>query len=475
MATNRREFLTLAAGAAAAALMPGGGLLGQSRTDEKRAALNLLIVTADDLNCDSCGWMGSTLGATPNLDEFAKSAYGFAQAHSAAPICQPSREAIMTGRVPHRSGAFGFDPVNKDVPTLWELLKASGYFTAGIHKLMHMAPPEKFNWDWRSNGGKNDRETGRNPAHYFDEVSHAIELATKTNQPFFINANINDPHRPFYGTEQDKNLDGVAIEHEFKESEVILPGFLDEIPDVRKEVTRYFNSVRRFDQSFGNVMRALQTSGQADRTIVVFCSDHGMSFPFSKTTIYKNGTWTPLLIRAPGASVVSVDRRHMVSNIDVMPTVLELLNIKPPEGMDGRSLTSILKGGKQENRDHVFTHMTSTVRHDYFPSRCIRTATSSYIFNTWSDGRRKFRNESMSGLTFKAMQDAAQSNATVAGRVEMFLHRRPQEFYDLARDPHERKNEIDNPDYHQEIGRLKELLHQQMKATNDPLLKDFPA
>src|SRR5205823_1680939 len=149
--------------------------------------------------------------------------------------------------------------------------------------------------------------------------------------------------------------------------------FLDEIPNVRKEVTQHFNSVRRFDMSFGHVMKALNDSGQAERTVVVFLSDHGMSFPFAKTTIYKNGTWTPLLIRAPGVSQVAIDHQHVVGNIDVMPTVLELLGVRPPEGMDGRSMAPILAGETQAGREHVFTHMTSTVTHAIYPSRCVRT------------------------------------------------------------------------------------------------------
>src|ERR1041384_7431149 len=131
---SRRKFLGMTAGAAG--VRPEFSS-AQSNPDKP---LNLLIITADDLNCDSCGWMGSKLGATPNLDAFAKTAYGFAHAHSSAPICQPSREAIMTGRVPHRSGGFGFDPVNADCPTLRESMHGAGYFTAGLHKVRHMGP-----------------------------------------------------------------------------------------------------------------------------------------------------------------------------------------------------------------------------------------------------------------------------------------------------------------------------------------------
>lgn len=89
--------------------------------------LNLLVVTADDLNADSAGWTGNKLGATPNLDAFAKGAHRFANSHVTVPICQPSRSALLTGRVPHRNGALGFDPIRRDVPTLVEILRDAGY------------------------------------------------------------------------------------------------------------------------------------------------------------------------------------------------------------------------------------------------------------------------------------------------------------------------------------------------------------
>src|SRR5438477_3178069 len=95
---------------------------------------NLLVITADDMNADSPGWMGNTLGATPNLDAFAAGCHRFVNHHVSAPICQPSRSALMTGRVPHRNGALGFNPIHTDVPTLVEVLAKAGYFAAAVNK-----------------------------------------------------------------------------------------------------------------------------------------------------------------------------------------------------------------------------------------------------------------------------------------------------------------------------------------------------
>src|SRR2546425_6798133 len=140
----------------------------------------------------------------------------------------------------------------------------------------------------------------------------------------------------------------------FSESEVVVPAFLEDIPGVRKEVAQYFSSVRRLDQSFTGLLAALKASGQEGNTLMVFLSDHGMSFPFAKATIYRNGTWSPLLLKWPGMGQPVVNRDDMVNSIDILPTVLELLDIAKPPGLDGRSFLPILRGEKQAGRDHVF-------------------------------------------------------------------------------------------------------------------------
>src|SRR5262245_34754251 len=211
--------------------------------------LNLLLVTADDMNADSSGFMGNKLKVTPNVDAFAATCFRFEQCHVTAPICQPSRSALLTGRVPHRNGALGFHPIRKDVPTLVEVLAARGYFTAVINKVPHMAPREKFNWDLWLNG------SGKNPEAFGGHVREALVAAK--GKPFFLNANITDPHRPFPGTVRKKekaNNANAGKVTPFKPDELTVPSFLEDIPDVRKEVAQYYTAVRRFDRSFGEAV-----------------------------------------------------------------------------------------------------------------------------------------------------------------------------------------------------------------------------
>ncbi len=205
-----------------------------------------------------------------------------------------------------------------------------------------------------------------------------------------------------------------------------MPAFLEDVPDVRKEVAQYFSSVRRFDATFGELVAALDASGQADRTAVIFLSDHGMSFPLSKATVYRNGTWAPLLLRWPGMGKPVVDRDDMVSSVDVMPTALEVLGVPRPDGLDGRSLLPLIRGEAQEGRDHVVTHVNTVNSGRSFPGRCVRTKSRAYIWNAWPDGKTEFKVEAMSGLSYKAMAAAGESDPRIRDRVRQYILRAPR-------------------------------------------------
>jgi N-sulfoglucosamine sulfohydrolase len=251
-----------------------------------------------------------------------------------------------------------------------------------------------------------------------------------------------------------------------------VPTFLEDIPDVRKEVAQYWTSVRRLDQSFGGIMAALKAAGQEQNTVIVFMSDHGMSFPYSKATLYRNGTWSPLVLRFPGSKPF-VNKSDFISSVDIMPSVLELLGVPAPAGMDGRSFVSILKGGTQSGRDHVFTHVNTVSSGKAFPGRCVRTATHAYIWNEWPDGTIRYRVEAMGGLSWNAMAKAGETDARIKQRTDFFLLRTAEEFYDEKKDPDERVNLISDAKAKPEMARLKKLLLEQMERTNDPLLEKF--
>jgi N-sulfoglucosamine sulfohydrolase len=139
---------------------------------------NLLLITADDLNADSAGWAGNKLGATPNLDGFARAAYRFVNSHVTVPIRQPGRQALLTGRVPHRNGGLGFNPIRRDVPTLVEVMRDAGYYTAAIAKVGHMAPADKF--PWHATGSQ---KLVRQPTKFAERPREMLGDAAKEKKP----------------------------------------------------------------------------------------------------------------------------------------------------------------------------------------------------------------------------------------------------------------------------------------------------
>lgn len=471
---DRRDFLKRTASAAAATALRTGT---NAQMAGRFLRPNLLFITVDDMNWSLPGFMGNTLGLTPNLDALAARSLRFVKNRTTAPICQPSREAMMTGRAPHRSGGLGFNPINEGVPTLVTVLKAQGYYTAAIHKLEHMQPPSCFPWDFKI-GGKD-----RKPSAYSDGVQTAIQEARARKQPFFINCNINDPHRPFYGSadvyggmtaeQMDHNEQGeYHVNRELHAEDVKAPDFLENIPAIRSEFAQYCNSAQRMDISIGKVLAVLASAPEAENTIVFFSADHGMPFPFSKATVYDNGTRTPALLNYPGMGHPK-SYHTRTCNIDYMPTLLELMKAPAPAGMDGRSWLPLLHGHDDSDREYLVTHVNGLSSGEQFPMRAIQNERYSLVFTPWSDGKLHFKAESMRGLSFPAMERTAKTDSRTAARVSQYLLGIPLAFYDLKNDPGQRINLLDHPEHSAQVEKMKRLLHQYMVKTGDPQLENF--
>ena len=242
---------------------------------------NILLITVDDMNNTSAGVMGcNTPDITPNIDGLAREGMMFKNAHVCVAVCQPSRQTMMTGCYPHNINAPGFDPIGEDVTTLQEILKDNGYHLGIIGKLDHLAPMEKFCWDYAKKMFDEENFYGRSPELYYKSTKEYIQEADTSNKPFFLMANSHDPHRPFAGSENESKWLGTNIEasRTITEDEVEVPGFLPDIEDVRKEVAQYYTSVHRCDQTVGAVLKALKESGHEEDTLVMFLSDNAWHF-----------------------------------------------------------------------------------------------------------------------------------------------------------------------------------------------------
>jgi N-sulfoglucosamine sulfohydrolase len=382
----------------------------------------------------------------------------------------------MTGRYPHRNGAEGFEPINTNVPTLQEKLHEAGYLNGILGKNRHLAPADKFKWDLVK--GPGELGSGRNPQLYYKFARTFFRQAANEGRPFFMMANSHDPHRPFHGSRQERSRFAKVLKdipkpsRVYRQDKIQVPGFLPDLPEIRKEIAQYYSSVRRCDDTVGAVMRALRESGQAKNTLIMFLSDNGMALPFSKTNCYLHSTRTPWIVSWPGkVKPGSVDKRHFISAIDFMPTVLDAAGLPQLKSMDGFSFLPVLFGHKQAGRDKVFTQFHQTSARKRYPMRCIQSHRFGYIFNPWSDSKRVFKNESQSGLTFKAMRAAAETDPQVAARVRLFQYRVVEEFYDFENDPDALHNLINDPGYRKDIEMIRKELLEWMKRTNDPALE----
>lgn len=487
--------LTVLLAAMVAALMPSF-LLPSAWA---KAPPNILLITADDMNYDTPGVAGGrTVDITPNIDRLATEGIRFAYAHVTVGVCQPSRECLMTGRYPHRNGAVGFYPIHEDVPTLQESLKEAGYLLGILGKVGHLKPDVKFPWDYQRHA--TELGMGRDPDLYYQFTGEFLHKAKESGKPFFLMANSHDPHRPFAGSKQEEDMlrtgshvhileSGFDSDDEFlagskypapnriyRPAEVLVPGFLPDLPDVREEVAEYYSSAHRCDQTVGQVLRALRESGLEEETVVMFLSDNGISLPFGKSNCYLTSTRTPWIVRWPGKiKPGTVDDKHFISGIDYMPTILDVVGLPQIKNMDGRSFLPLLTGQVQDGRDRVFTCYNETSARRSYPMRCLQTKHFGYIFNDWSDGKTTYHAEPMGGLTFSAMRHAAKDQKSIADRVKMLVYRVPEEFYDFESDPNALHNLVDNPSFQNQVQQARNDMLQWMESTGDPLCEVFRA
>lgn len=439
---------------------------------------NLLVITVDDMSCDSVGVFGCKLSdITPNIDRLAAQSLRFNYAHTVVGNCMPSRNVMWSGKYPHNNRIEGFHSISKeekDYPVLGDLVKAAGWFTGIRHKVSHSTPYAPFPWDIVL--GEERRDDVKNAASWGDSARRGFEAAKSAGKPFCLMLNIADPHKPFYAegkrgaTVPDKKVPTRV----FTPEEVPVPGFLPDDPVIRKELSQYYSTVRRADDAVGSVLEALKSSGQADKTIIVFLSDHGMPLPFAKTQLYHHSTRTPLMISWPGVTKPgAIDEAHMVSTVDLLPTLLDMLGIEKPGGFDGSSFVQVLKGEPEPERLMVFKEHNENAGGQNTPMRAVQTKDWLYVFSPWSNGKRVMGGATAGTLTCRQMRVLAKTDAKVAERIDLFDHRKPEEAYEVRYDPDALSNLIDSPAHQSQVAMLEKAMEDWMVRTHDPLLEVF--
>jgi len=235
-----------------------------------------------------------------------------------------------------------------------------------------------------------------------------------------------------------------------------VPPYLDDTPGVRQDIAMFHGAIRRLDDAVGTILSALVRNGLQERTVVVFTTDHGIAFPRAKATLYDPGIQTALVLRWPGGTAGGQTIDEMVSNIDLLPSLLEGLGIATPGPVQGRSFWQLLSGGGYDSRAEIFAEKSTTPED---VKRCVRTATHKLIRNYNEGPQLELPTDIEASLTRRDMGDA-------------HLAPRPQvELYDLVDDPLEVRNLAGAPEVADVERGLVERLDQFLEETGDPVLR----
>jgi len=387
---TRRDFMKkVGAGTAAFALSQS------ARTEEKPP--NILFLFTDDQRFDAIGALCNQAVKTPNMDKLVAGGTVFTHAHimgSLVPaVCMPSRAMLMTGR-----GLFHLLDQGRDIPPehimLPELLRQEGYETFGTGK-WHNGPPAYARCFSRGasifyGGMSNHLEV---PVHDFDpEGRYAKEsrysskkfsselfsdeaidfLERQTGDaPFFAYVSYTAPHDPrmapkefadMYPAKSIEVPPNFLTEHPFDNGELrIRDEILAQSPRtpevVQEHIAAYYAMIAHLDYHIGRVLDALENSGQADNTIVIFAGDNGLAVGqhglLGKQNLYEHSVRVPLVFAGPG---IPAGKRTdaLCYLLDVFPTLCDLSGIAVPETVEGKSLLPIIQGQKNEVRGSVF-------------------------------------------------------------------------------------------------------------------------
>ncbi|HEV7299629.1 MAG TPA: sulfatase [Tepidisphaeraceae bacterium] len=395
--------------------------------------------------------------ATPNFERLATSGILFENAYTPSPTCSPSRACLLTGQMPRKNGMIGLahrgsrlaDPDRH----LAALLRGRGYRTAlsGMqHEFagdQHRAMPYD---EVLERVGVDDVAT-QDPAI---ARAAAAYIERKHNRPFFLSCGFFTTHRTAGHESQAFNAAASPLGDP---SGVRVPPEWPDTPAVRADIADYNVALDRLDACVGIVLDALDAAGRAGDTLVICTTDHGVPFPGHKSRLTDAGAGVLLILRGPGGLTGGRRIAPLVTHLDVLPTILAMLGEVPDAVLDGKSLLPLLAGETDKLHDVVFGEVNYHAA--YEPMRSVRTAAHLYV-RRFDRSRRRVLPNCDPGPTRTAM--------TARGWAD---DPEPTEaLYDLAVDPRQTRNLIDDPAAAPIATILRDRLAQNVRATADPLL-----
>ncbi|MBL9115735.1 MAG: sulfatase [Verrucomicrobiaceae bacterium] len=432
---------------------------------------NVVFCIADDAS-PHFGAYGCNWAKTPNIDKVAASGMIFDNAYTPTAKCAPSRASILTGRnpwlleeagnhqayFPHKYKAFS------------ESLRENGVMVGSYGKVW--GPGEAKHADGSTRDFALTAEKAASPGAAFEQFLGKRQK----DQPFFFWFGSKNPHRPY-------KLDA-GLEAGKKPTDIDrVPKFWPDNDVIRRDMLDYSTEIEAYDSEVGEVIKVLEASGEASRTLVIITSDHGMPFPRVKGHNYDMANHVPFIVRWPG--VIKSEGEHVAeftSLADLAPTFLDVFGISHDKAglqpITGSSLMQVFTNKATETRKMVLLGRERTDVYARagtptglgYPIRGIREGNFYYLHNfkseRWPCGDPD--------LGLKDTDDSPTKQwAIQAGQGTTFWEfnygKRPQEeLFDLSSDPDCVVNLAQNTEHQERVTQMREKLFKLLREQQDP-------
>lgn len=423
-------------------------------TSEATGPPNIVWIVAEDQS-DHYGPYGEELAKTPNLDRLAAEGAVFTRAFVTAPVCSPSRSALITGMYQttigahnHRSGRGDLKiHLPDDVEPAPAILRRAGYYVANAG----------FRGDGDLVRGKTDYNF-----EYRRDLYDGIDWSGRAEgQPFFAQFQLRGGKRRNQRTlEATQGVQTSGIEPD----KVKLPPYYPDDPDLRRDWAQYLESIENADWEVGRILERLEAEGLAESTVVFFLTDHGVSHARGKQFVGEEGAKVPLVVRAPGRIEPGLVREDLVAHIDVTASTLAFAGVEIPGWMEGRPLF----GPDARPREYV---VSARDRCDETVDRIrsVRTQRFRYIRNFVPERPHLQPNRYKdSKAIIRAMRRLRKEAALPPEADAMFFGPRPEEeLYDLESDPWEMRNLAGEEEHRATLEAHRRTLEEWIAETGD--------
>ena len=404
------------------------------------------MITCHDLG-QHLGCYGVETVQTPNIDSLAARGVRFDNFYSTSAVCSPGRSSLHTGRYPQSNGMMGLI----HAPWWWkfndgerhtaEILGDCGYESVLIGYNHLSTNPIELGYDKLLASEIDPHSTVR-------EAQGFIENAKSAEQPFFAKVGFSEVHRKFTnGSDSEKG--------------VFIPGWLQPSQDMKDDFAAFQATIKFFDDRVGEILDTLAASDIVDDTLVVFTADHGIPYPGAKWTVRKAGIEVPFILYQPktefsGGKVFS----EVMSNVDVLPTLLDYIQEEIPENIEGCSFMNFIDGIITEApRKEAFAQYTPEMKRDNTSRSVI---TERYHLIRYFDAGRSLE---------YPVNVHPQLFANHERRCETRGPRPYVQLFDIENDPYELNDIGAVPENSVIVDDLSKRLLSWMENVNDPLLE----